>query len=38
MHLIINNEVSDFKEMKLEDAVFPNYFEIDYVRVYKKKM
>ena len=38
MHLIINNEISDFKEMKLEDAVFPNYFEIDYVRVYKKKM
>jgi len=36
MHIIINLEVSTFKEMKLSDAHFPNYFEIDYVRVYKK--
>jgi beta-glucanase (GH16 family) len=37
MHIIINNEISDFKDMILEDAVFPNYFEIDYVRVYQRK-
>lgn len=37
MHIIINNEVSDFKEMDLSNATFPNYFEIDYVRVYQKK-
>jgi beta-glucanase (GH16 family) len=37
MHIIINNEISDFKEMNLQDAIFPNYFEIDYVRVYQRK-
>ena len=37
LHIIINNEISDMKGMKLEDAVFPNYFEIDYVRAYKRK-
>lgn len=36
MHIIINNEVSDFKKMNLNEAIFPAYFEIDYVRVYKK--
>ncbi len=37
MHIIINNEVSNTNDMILENAIFPNYFEIDYVRVYKKK-
>jgi len=37
MHIIINNEVSDVKDMDLSKAIFPNYFEIDYVRVYKRK-
>lgn len=37
MHIIINNEISNVKGMKLEDAIFPNYFEIDYVRAYQRK-
>ena len=37
MHIIINNEISYMNDMNLEDAIFPNYFEIDYVRAYKKK-
>ena len=36
MHIIISNAVSEMKEMNLEEAIFPNYFEIDYVRVYKR--
>ncbi|MGB0882231.1 MAG: glycoside hydrolase family 16 protein [Vicingaceae bacterium] len=36
MHIIINNEVSDWNDMDLNDIVLPNYFEIDYVRAYKK--
>ncbi len=36
MHIIINNEVSDWNKMDLNDIILPNYFEIDYVRVYKK--
>ena len=37
MHIIINNEISNIKGMDLSKAIFPNYFEIDYVRVYKRK-
>jgi len=37
MHIIINNEVSSTNNMNLENAIFPNYFEVDYVRVYKRK-
>ncbi len=37
MHIIINNEVSNTHGMNLEEAIFPNYFEVDYVRVYKRK-
>ncbi|MDT8411260.1 MAG: glycoside hydrolase family 16 protein [Vicingaceae bacterium] len=36
MHIIISNAVSEMKEMNLEEAIFPNYFEIDYVRVYQR--
>lgn len=37
MHIIINLEISRIKNMNLDQAIFPNYFEIDYVRVYKKQ-
>ncbi|PCJ25845.1 MAG: hypothetical protein COA97_07130 [Flavobacteriales bacterium] len=37
MHIIINNEVSRTNDMNMEKATFPNYFEVDYVRVYKRK-
>ncbi len=37
MHIIINNEVSETNDMNLENTIFPNNFEIDYVRVYKRK-
>lgn len=37
MHLIINSQLSDAKGMDLNEGVFPNYYEIDYVRVFKKK-
>ena len=37
MHIIINLHVSKFKGMILEDAIFPNFYEIDYVRVYRRK-
>ena len=37
MHIIINNEISNTNDMNLEEAIFPNFFEIDYVRVYKRK-
>jgi len=36
MHIIISNAVSEMKGMNLDEAIFPNYFEIDYVRVYQK--
>jgi beta-glucanase (GH16 family) len=37
MHMIINNEVSRTNDMDMEKATIPNYFEVDYVRVYKRK-
>jgi len=37
MHIIISLGVNERKGMILKNAIFPNYFEIDYVRVYKKK-
>lgn len=37
LHIIINNEVSNTNNMNLDQSIFPNYFEIDYVRVYKRK-
>jgi beta-glucanase (GH16 family) len=37
MHMIINNEVSRTNGMDMEKATIPNYFEVDYVRVYKRK-
>lgn len=36
MHIIISNAVSKMKGMNPNEAIFPNYFEIDYVRVYQK--
>lgn len=37
MHIIINSQLSDHNGMDPKNGVFPNYYEIDYVRVYKKK-
>lgn len=37
MHIIVNLNVSDFKGMNLKEAIFPNTYEIDYIRVYKRK-
>ncbi len=36
LHIIINNEVSNVKDMKPQDSSFPAHFEIDYVRAYKR--
>ena len=37
MHIIINLEISKMKGMDLSKIILPNTFEIDYVRVYKRK-
>lgn len=37
MHLIINSQLNDENGMDLNDGVFPNYYEIDYVRAYRRK-
>ncbi|MDB4533735.1 glycoside hydrolase family 16 protein [Vicingaceae bacterium] len=37
MHMIINSQLSDENGMDLKNGIFPNYYEIDYVRAYKKK-
>lgn len=37
MHIIINNEISDWNNMDLDKIILPNYLEVDYVRAYKKK-
>jgi len=37
MHIIINLQISTMKGMKPKHAIFPSNFEIDYVRVYKRK-
>lgn len=34
MHIIINNGVCDYDGQHLDQATFPNYHEIDYVKVY----
>lgn len=36
MHIIIGNQIDSIKERKLDEAKFPTYHEIDYVRAYKK--
>ena len=35
--MIINSQLSDENGMDLKNGIFPNYYEIDYVRAYKKK-
>ena len=37
MHIIINSQSCDDNGMDPADGVYPNYYEIDYVRAYKKK-
>lgn len=36
MHIIVNLEISNTKEMDLSKIKLPNALEVDYVRVYKK--
>lgn len=36
MHIIIGNQIDYQENRKLEEAEFPTYHEVDYVRAYKK--
>lgn len=36
MHIIIGNQIDAGEDRKLDEATFPTYHEIDYIRAYKK--
>lgn len=38
MHIIINSQLCNDNGMDVNDGVYPNYNEIDYVRAYKRKV